>query len=49
MAYARTMGYPIPPKPAVNRGIAVEALATIIGGNHVIVWSQIAQAMHGHG
>ncbi len=32
MAYARTMGYPLPPKHAVNRGIAMEGLATILGG-----------------
>ncbi len=32
MAYARTMGYPLPPKHAVNRGIAVEGLATVLSG-----------------
>ena len=32
IAYARTMGYPLPPKHAVNRGIAMEGLATVISG-----------------
>ena len=32
IAYARTMGYPMPPKHAVNRGIAVEGMATILCG-----------------
>ncbi len=32
MAFARTMGYPLPPKHAVNRGIAMEGVATIIAG-----------------
>ena len=32
IAYARTMGYPMPPKHAVNRGIAMEGLATVISG-----------------
>ena len=34
IAYARTMGYPLPPKHAVNRGIAMEGLATIISGKN---------------
>ena len=32
IAYARTMGYPMPPKHAVNRGIAMEGIATILCG-----------------
>ena len=32
IAYARTMGYPMPPKHAVDRGIAVEGMATILCG-----------------
>ena len=32
IAYARTMGYPMPPKHAVSRGIAMEGIATIISG-----------------
>ncbi len=32
IAYAKTMGYPMPPKHAVNRGIAIEGITTFIGG-----------------
>ena len=32
IAFARTLGYPNPPKHAVNRGIAMEGIATIISG-----------------
>ena len=34
IAFAKTMGYPMPPKHAVNRGIAMEGVATIISGIH---------------
>ena len=37
IAYARTMGYPLPPKHAVNRGIAMEGLATVISGNSFLI------------
>ena len=32
MAYARTLGEPLPPQHAVNRGIAMEGIATAISG-----------------
>ncbi len=32
IAYARTMGYPLPPKHAINRGVAMEGIATIVSG-----------------
>ena len=32
IAFAKTMGYPMPPKHAVNRGIAMEGVATIVAG-----------------
>ncbi len=34
IAFAKTLGYPMPPRAAVNRGIAMEGIATIVSGTH---------------